>query len=155
MVMSTEREHPIVHAIRRWFGGLPPGTARLSEEVFEYEHVIRMIPTNPKACPVELRVSNYGTFGLHLGKGFAFEDIPSSIDLVLDICESIREGRVSEQVREWRGKVVGTRGVVELSSGSLRDRGSTHWAALLPVGANRQIQYEPWSTTVTEGNVML
>jgi hypothetical protein len=144
VVTSGKRSDPMVHAIRQWFGALPPGIANLSEEVLEYEHVIRMRPTNPRACPLEFRVSKYGTFGLYLGKGFAFEEIPSAIDLVLDICETVRQGRVSEEVREWRGKITRTSGVVNLVSGPMSDRASSHWAALLPFGETRRIQYEPW-----------
>jgi hypothetical protein len=151
MVKDTGKLDAIVTAIRDWFSTLPSGVAHLTEEQHEYELVLAVTPTNPKGCSIELRVSYYGTFGLYLGRGFAFEDIPSSIELVLDICESVRRGDVKEEVWEWRGKIIKTRGCLKLSTRQLTDRGSSHWAAWLPVGTRRQVQYEPWGQTNEDG----
>jgi hypothetical protein len=144
MVMDAGKQDPAIRAIREWFASLSPGIARLTEQDLEYEHVMTLTPTNPKASPIEFRISRYGTFGLYFGKGFAFEEIPSSVELVLDVCESIRQGRVKEEIWEWRGRIVKTKGVLELTANNLTDQGSSHWAALLGLGTRRQIQYEPW-----------
>lgn len=130
-------QDPIIKAIRAWFASLPLGIAKLTEQAFEHEHVMTVTPIKPKASPVEYRISHYGTFGLYFGKGCAFEEIPSSIEVVLDICESLRQGRVKEEVWDWRGRIVKTRGVLQLSAECLTD-------SRLGLGTNRQIQYEPW-----------
>ena len=154
MVTGAESRDSIVRAIRQWVATLPRGSAEVTEEALAHETVLTIKPSNPRASPIEFRVSDYGTFGLYFGKGFAFEEIPASVDHVLDICDSIRRGRLQERVWEWRGRVVKTEGVLELSRGRLTDRGTRHWAALLGLGTPRLIQYEPWDLPAGDRNAV-
>jgi hypothetical protein len=148
MVMDKQEDNPrsVATALQEWLSALPSGTATLHEEELEFERVFSITPANPKGCPVEFRLSRYGTFGLYLGKAFSVEELPCSIDRVLDICESLRRGRVKEEVWEWRGKVIKAKGAVVLSKYQIYDEGSCHWLGWLPIGTHRIIQYEPWDS---------
>lgn len=145
MVANTPMQDDMVKAIRMWVKDLPPGVVAANEDQLEFEHVIRLTPTNPKGCSVEFRIGYHGTFGLYLGAGFAFEDITSSVSLGLDVCNTVRQGNVLEDVWEWRTKIIRTKGTVQLSvHPHLFDEGSTSWLGFLPLGRHRSIHYEAW-----------
>lgn len=143
-MVKKNRHIPEVDVIKEWITKLPEKTIVLTEEVLAYEHVVRLEPSNSKAAGVEFRFSYYNTFGLYFGIGFAVEELPTSAELVIDICESLRQGRAREEVRELCGKVIRTWGQLKLSSKTLWDTGGSSWFSLIPFGTHRVVRYEPW-----------
>jgi hypothetical protein len=141
---KTDSLSSVTTALRGWINGLSSDTAVLHEEESEFEIVFRITPTNSRGCPVEFRFSGYGTFGLYIGKALSIEELPCSVDYVLDICESVRRGRVKQELWEWRGKLIRAKGEVVLSENRIYDQGSYHWLACLPIGRHRVVQCEPW-----------
>jgi len=131
------------NAIREWARTLADA-ASLEEAQHHDETFLVVAPKNPRACPIEFRISPYGTFSLYAGEGFAFEEVELSLDRVRELCEAIGNGRVLEQVWEWRGTTVKTKGYIELPSGRMSDTGSGHWARLFGLGRCRTIEYEPY-----------
>jgi hypothetical protein len=145
MVTGNENKQRVVDRIREWFGSLPQGTAELTEELTEYETIIRIKPSKSKACDIEFRIGNYGKFDVAMGNGIQFDEIPISLDLVVDICRSVAKGRVKERVWISNGKVVRSKGEVELSSDRWFDRGSNSWRGILGLGKVEDIHYEPYT----------
>jgi len=145
MVMSAPTQDEIAQVVRQWTKDLPKGTATLKEEQLEIERVMKLTPSNPNGCSIEFRISQYGTFGLYFGAGFAFEEITSSINLVIDICNSIRQAKIVEDVWEWKGKLIKTKGVLTLGvHPDLYDQGSTSWFGFWKIGKKRRITYATW-----------
>jgi hypothetical protein len=132
------------NAIREWALALADAV-RLDERLHDDETLLIVAPKNPKACPVEFRISDYGTFSLYAGAGFAFEEVDLTIAMVEDLCEALANGRVIEHVWEWRGTTVKTKGYIELTSGRMTDTCSSHWARLFGLGRRRTIAYEPYA----------
>jgi hypothetical protein len=132
-----------VNAIREWARAMSDAVS-LEEALHHDETLLLVAPKNPRACAVEFRISPYGTFSLYAGEGFAFEEVELSLDKVQELCEAVGKGRVLEQVWEWRGTTVKTKGYIELTSGRMRDVGSGHWARLFGLGRCRTIEYEPY-----------
>lgn len=131
------------NAIREWALALADAVS-LDERLRDDETFLIVAPKNPRACPVEFRISDYGTFSLYAGEGFAIEEIDLTLDRVRDLCEALANGRVIEHVWEWRGTTVKTKGYIELASGRMRDTCSSHWARLFGLGTRRTIAYEPY-----------
>jgi len=129
-------------------GGLPPGTATLTEHDTEFERVVRIAPSNASGCALEFRFSLYGTFGLELGRGLAFEDIALDDGIVLDICESVSAGCVQETVWDVFGHQVRTSGQLRTRrSGTFSDRGSRSFFfffGYLGCARRRDVVYSPW-----------
>jgi hypothetical protein len=130
-------------AIRQWALAMPD-VASLNERLHEGETLLIIAPKNPRACPIEFRISPYGTFSLYAGAGFTFEEIRLTLAMVRDLCEAVANGRVIEHVWEWRGTTVKTKGYIELASGRLHDACSSHWVRLFGLGTRRTIAYEPY-----------
>ncbi len=139
---NVNAKQTAINTIYDWFCGLPQGTAILRETKLPYEHVMSIEPRNADSCSIEFRISNYGTFGLHFGKGFNFEDIKIEKARILEICEAVERGRVTEDVWEWRGKIIKTKGRLSLRKGALFDKVIFPCAGLL--GTKRRIDYEAY-----------
>jgi len=131
------------NAIREWARAMADA-ASLDEAMHDNETFIVIAPKNPKACPVEFRISPYGTFSVYAGAGFAFEEVVLTLERLRELCEAVGCGRVIEHVWEWRGTTVKTKGYIELSSGRMRDSCDSHWARLFGLGTRRTIEYEPY-----------
>ncbi len=133
-----------VHFLRTWAEALPQGTADLVETQVPRERVVRITPRMPGASQVEFRLGDDGGFGLYFGCGFSFEEIAWSVELVVDILDSIRRGGFREEVWEWGGRIVRTEGRLKLKSGrSLADKGY-RLPGLLRLGTVREVKYAPW-----------
>ena len=145
MAQRDEASSNAAEAIREWARALADAVS--VEEALRYDDThLAVAPKNPRACPVEFRISPYGTFSLYAGEGFAFEEVELSVERVRELCEAVGNGRVLEQVWEWRGTTVKTKGYIELPSGDrMRDTGSGHWARLFGLGRCRTIEYEPYT----------
>ena len=137
----------IVSAVKRWFDGLQAGIGFLSEEIGRHEHIVHIQPNNPLASAVELRFGSED-FGLYLDGGFAIESLPLDEVQVLDICDSVRRGRLHQQRWEFRGKLIGSRSVLHLSAGRIWDRyGGRGWPFHY-FTFERTIHYEPWDLSI-------
>lgn len=143
MVVSSMDKDRVVSAVKEWFDSLPSGAADWSEDTTKHEHVIRIQPNNPRGSSIELRIGTRD-FGVYLDRHFAIESLPLDELQVLDICESVRRGRLKQDIWEFRGKLVGSRSVLDLSSGHLWDRYGGPGPILSRLASERTIQYEPW-----------
>jgi hypothetical protein len=143
--MATDDDSGLIaaNAIREWARAMA-GAASLDEAVHANETFLIVAPKNPKACPVEFRISPYGTFSVYAGAGFAFEEVELTLERLRELCEAVGCGRVIEQVWEWRGTTVKTKGYIELASGRMRDSCDSHWVRLFGLGTCRTIEYEPY-----------
>jgi hypothetical protein len=144
MAVDEKSGTSAANAIREWAAAMAHALS-LAEERHEDETVLIVAPKNPNACPVEFRISPYGTFSIYAGQGFAFEEVALSLDRVRELCEAVAQGRVLEHVWTWRGTTVKTKGYIDLPSGRMHDTGSSHWVRLIGLGTRRTIVYEPYS----------
>jgi hypothetical protein len=141
--MKDENGQAVIGAIRAWVARLPDGIAALTEEVDEWEHALTLTPLNPHSAWVAFRIAHNGSIGLYFGQAACFEEIAMSPEFATEICDAIRQGRVTDNVRVWRGRTVDARTVLHLSDKTLSD-----WMirpiGFLPLGTNRRIQYQSW-----------
>ncbi|NKE70568.1 hypothetical protein [Candidatus Manganitrophus noduliformans] len=144
MDVSKENKEIVLNAIHDWLSSLPLGVVDVKEEHGEYESVVKIKPFKSKASPLEFRIGNYGTFDVAMGMGMQFNEIPISVDKVIDICKSVASGRIKEQVWISKNKCVRSNGELELSSGRWSDRGSNSWRGILGIGKKQFIEYEPY-----------
>jgi hypothetical protein len=143
MAVAVDSGAHAANTIREWANAMADA-ASLAEQLHDNETVLIVAPRNPRACPIEFRISDYGTFSLYAGAGFTFEELVLSLAKVRELCEAVAHGRVIEHVWEWRGATVKTKGYIELSSGRMSDTCSSHWARLFGLGTRRTIEYEPY-----------
>jgi len=102
--------------VRSWLHALPSGAATSVEQDLEHEHVIQIRPARQQAAPVEIRVSDYGTFGLYVSS-LQVEDLP--VVRLAEVLDAIRNGGVEEEIWTRRGRVQRRRTVLRLRSGDL------------------------------------
>lgn len=145
MDVSKENKELVLKAIHDWLSSLPRDVVDVKQEHLEYESVVKIRPFKSKASPLEFRIGNYGTFDVAMGMGMQFNEIPISVDKVIDICKSVASGRIKEQVWISKNKCVRSNGELELSSGRWSDHGSNSWRGILGIGGKKQfIEYEPY-----------
>lgn len=142
MVTGVAESHAAL--LRDWAAALPPGCASLHAVAAPHELVVRIIPRKEGPSPVEFRLSDYGAFGLYFGRGFAFEEMEWSDNLVRDVVDSIRRGGFREVVWEWRGRVVRTAGELKLRSGKVLSDKGLKWPGMLGLGIEREVDYASW-----------
>jgi hypothetical protein len=99
----NDKSNAAIAAVREWFAGLSPGLATLQEKATEVEHILRLVPVNPRAAEVEFRVSHYGTIDIYFGKAGNVEEVDASSQLLVEVCEAIRRGAMRDSVRSLFG----------------------------------------------------
>lgn len=144
-----ERGRLAVEAVRDWVARLQPGLATCEERFTDVEHILRLVPVNPRAAGVVFRVAYYGLTGIHFAKGADFEEVEASPELIRQICDALRDGRVRDTVRSLFGFEVAVTTILDLGGGrQLSDRSINALGLLLvPLIPPRVITYEPWSPT--------
>jgi hypothetical protein len=75
-------------------------------------------PQNQYACSMIFSESwEENKFDLYLGKKMFFERLLADKGYILDICEAVFNGKVTELVWEWHGNTIKSRGQIDLKSG--------------------------------------
>ena len=96
VVKSEELLNNAVQAVRDWVRGLPTGVVTLEEEVTNYEHVLSILPRHQASAPVTFRLNTRASFGLYIGSCIRVEELPLSIENMLEICNAAYNGFVEE-----------------------------------------------------------
>lgn len=135
--------------IREWLEHLPPDTVTLSQESLEFEHVVRIEPRNEGSSSLELRIGKHcGTFDVNLGQGTQFDDLHFDRGLLLEILQAVQNGRLRERNLIRRGKVILTKGDLQLARGTWSSNRAVLWWSLLrllpPRPRSETICYEPY-----------
>lgn len=150
--------------IRQWFSKLPATAAIINEEfkpAHEYIYEVDIRPSKPAASSIRIGIRSDETFDVLLGKNISFNEISLSVDLLLEVCESVCQGYLKEEVLEWRGKVFRSKGILKfpheiqwqwlspknevekmISDQWVSNRGS--FMGLFGIGYKRLIEYQPW-----------
>jgi hypothetical protein len=136
-LVETEVKEQVIQMVRSWIGSLPTGAVTVSEEQAPSEFVIQIRPARQGAADVELRIADYGTFGLYVS-AIRIEDLPLSEQLVLEVLEAVKEGHVEEEVWERSGKVQRRHTVLRLPSRELHGREDITIGAVLGFGLGRR-----------------
>lgn len=132
----------------QWVERLGPGPAQSSHERLEHEDVIRIVPKNPRASQLVIRVGRSDPhFDAYAGKRAAFDDLPISIDLVVQVCEGVKAGRLHELLWERNGTILGAKSELELPGEVMYSQIFTlgyHFWKLFGSMQPRTVQYEPY-----------
>jgi hypothetical protein len=153
MVNSVETMNSAIQAVKDWFRQLPSGIAEMTEDLQDSRStVITIVPGNRKSSEISLHFSPEGV-DAYCARHSAFEDIPLETNLILDLCESVRSGRISIEVTHpYRGLSFQERSIVKLSNDVWYDTygGNKPFAKLFSHEylEPQTIHFEPWDNIV-------
>lgn len=143
--MAENRRIDAVAAVREWFENLPSGLATLREQTTEVEDVLSLIPTRSGGASVTFGVSRHDTMDICVGREGNFDEVEASPQLVRDMCNAVREGRVEERVRAFLGLPVAVTTIVDMGGRRMTHRLLWPWGLVLFVlCVPKKIRYVPW-----------
>jgi hypothetical protein len=149
MVRKSAARPELVTRLRRWASALPEGSVSISETDTEFEHVVTIDPSNPRASTIEVRFAkDEDVFDVALGEWVQFDDVPSQPDLLDEILRAVAAGQLEEEVVMAGSTVVASKGRLSLARDQWYSnrRNIVHTIASLFRTARRtRIKYEPFS----------
>ena len=149
MVNKLTVPNSLINYIHQWISRQPRDIMTVLEQETPYEFIVNIRPFNQQASTMEFRISKTtGKFVVSLGRGIQFDDIPPSESSFAEICTAVLDGNVSELLWEYNGRVVKSRGVLELKT----DHWHSNRTKLLLGGlgyflrriVKRKVRYEPY-----------
>jgi hypothetical protein len=129
----------MVSDLRTWIGSLPGGAANIEEDRREHEHIIKLRPRDPRAAGITVSLGSDGTFEVFAGKAFRSGELPYDRDALLEACEAVSRGRMTEETWELFGRVLRARATIQKASGNWYNRKLGP-----PVGRHSHHSYAPW-----------
>jgi hypothetical protein len=136
-----------VRVAREWLRQLPSDCVKVREDDCEFEYVIDVQPRNARASPVEIRIGKEdGCFDIAAGRALQFSDIPQDAAVLWQVLDAVRDGKLREDVVEQHGRILCSKGELELPTGKWFSRRCTFWGALINLvrRQDRTITYEPY-----------
>ena len=108
---------------------------------------ITTTPMNQNACSMIFSETlEENKFDLCLGKKMIFERLKADKEYILDICESVFNGKVTELVWEWHGNTIKSRGQIDLKTGPLTSSYADLFKCFLVWGKTpRLIKYQKYN----------
>jgi hypothetical protein len=142
--MTDSTSAAVVNAIQQWHADLPIGLATLSRQSNTLEEVLRITPASAASAWVEFRIAPYGKMDILFGNAGSHEEVDSSPEVAIQVCEAARLGRVTEETRTWRGHQLYTRTVMHLPNGVRLQSTEILPLGLLPLGHMKRRHFVPW-----------
>ena len=115
------------------------------ESKSEFGYRLDLTPTATGTASLTLMLSNSGTVDIHAGQGLRIEDELIGVDKLMEVCEAMRAGRLTERIWTMRGRVVRVDSELELSSEVLSHQLLNHVPGTLRFAKEEVVQYEPWT----------
>jgi hypothetical protein len=145
VVKTMETVAGVIEGLRKWVRDLPSGIADLQESVLNQEAaVIKIFPKNPKSSDVAFHL-NPQFVDVYCARNSSFEEVPSKLDVLLDVCEAVRRGRLTIEISNpYGGLSFQEKAILKLSSDVWYDKyGGVRWP-FRQYPAPQTIHYEPW-----------
>ena len=138
-----------IASIKEWYQALPENVADQFEQDLENEFVLTIKAKSPNASGIEFRIGKHdGKFSIAVGKGIQFDALELSDKLIIEILESVREGKVKETIIEYGGKLIRSQGVLILPKEPWYCKRANFWGNLwygvIKKTASRTITYARW-----------
>ena len=141
---DADRQNAL-RSIREWAESLKPGVLELEESRTKFEWVLSMTPTAKGAARLEFRFGGYGTVDIIAGQGLNAEDQPIDNHKLLEVCEAMRSGCLTERTWTMRDRVVRVDSVLELPTGQLSHRDMRNLPGTLRFAKQEVVKYAPWT----------
>lgn len=133
-------------AVRTLLSTLPKDVVKVRESYDEYEHRIEVTPASERHCWFWMGFSNYETYGLGIGHGLSFEDLPISEFPPDIVAQAIVNGCVQETIWLKKNRVVRAEGVLTLPDGRvLSDNAILRPLATIGSSQKKEIKYSPYT----------
>ncbi len=109
----------ILQDIQHWFNSLPPDVATMRVYAPDNDpsaiHITIRPLKNTDAAAIGIRINKHNGFvDLWAGEGFAVDEAYWPNLPVVDICQAIVTGGLTEEVRYWKGRVTGSKWSLQL-----------------------------------------
>ncbi len=155
--MDRQRHDMLLSQVREWFVSLPEGVAELdirtgSDEA-TYVEIRPLIQAG--ASPIHLRIDKESGFlSLGAGQGYSIDDTFWPDMPVVDVCQAIASGGLTEEVWLWKGEEAGRRGCLQVRgekhpvciswTRSLSKEMKRSLLGVLSGSEKRVVNYVPW-----------
>jgi hypothetical protein len=107
------------------------------------DYDVTIMPSNPRAGAMRLRVDTPGRFVLQLGRNSWWDDLPLRNESLREILSAVKAGAFTEHIRLISGRVIASRGELVVAGQRWTDSGNG-WLMALPIGREQVTKYEAY-----------
>jgi hypothetical protein len=132
-------------AAREWIATLPAGVATTEEQKIDAGVILTVRPKKVGAMHVAVGFGSMESVDLYWGTDFRVEDFTADGAWLIRVLESIRNGKVVEEVWTVWGKVASVVSVIEVDERTVSSRVVRPLWALRPIARRASVrQYVSW-----------
>jgi hypothetical protein len=139
-----DSRYQLIEMVSAWAHSLAGGIPEIivpDPPIPDYD--VKIVPSNPQAAQMCLRVDTPGKFVLHLGRNSWWDDIPLQSESLRDILNAVKSGAFTEHIRLIGARVAASRGELVVAGQRWTDSGNG-WLMALPIGREQVTKYEPY-----------
>jgi hypothetical protein len=141
---QNDSRQQLIEMVAAWAHSLAGRTLEIivpNPPIPDYD--VRVMPSNPRAAEIRLRVDTPDRFVVQLGRNSWWDDLPLRNESLWEILSAVKSGAFTEHIRSIGGRVAASRGELVVAGQRWTDSGNG-WLMALPVGREQVTKYEAY-----------